>query len=126
VDRLHPPPENATVIISCTWDEGVPPQPAHLKRDGVELVTSPQRYADLLTSQYDVTAQQRHVDHVIDHVQCLDSGNVTCEVFGADVNLSYWLFVRCELSELKILIVLLGYCQISPPVMSSQSSSCSQ
>ena len=91
VSHTSPASRHYTVTVTCIWDEGCPSQTALLKKDGTEFGSSSDRPYDEKRN-----GSLRHIDYVIQHVHCSDSGLITCEAAGARRNKSLMLVVRCE------------------------------
>ena len=92
VTQISPATKHSTVTVTCVWDEGYPPETALLKKNDTELISdydgpnNDERHLSL-----------RHIDYVIQRVQCSDSGLITCEAAGTRLYKSLMLLVRCEL-----------------------------
>ena len=92
VSQTSPVTRNSNVTVTCAWNEGYPPQTALLKKDGTELNSI------ALDSPHGKTecASLRQIDYVIQHVQCNETGLITCEATGSENNKNHTLLVKCE------------------------------
>ena len=78
--------EGASVTLTCSLDQGNPPRTAtffdHSRSELVPRVTA--------------EGDAMQIEHVIDGVQCQDSGLIRCEAEGATVNKSALMLVQCQ------------------------------
>ncbi|KAL8609798.1 hypothetical protein ACOMHN_052852 [Nucella lapillus] len=85
---------NSSVKISCSWLDGVFPTKAELTTRGRVIPNVTERTPDHFLPP---GQRLRHVEYVISHVQCEDSGTVGCQLPRLGVNETNTMLVRCPL-----------------------------